>query len=363
MGDPLPLPPQAPAWQHWVMRTHHLLQLTAVLFLAVAGGCAAVAQHSSTPPLDPVVPLDRDRPTLDRVGGLRFRGALDLTGINGVGGLSGLWVSRDGARFSAIGDTGLVASGRLIHSDDGWLIGVRDVETRPLLVEEGQAASKRRVDAEEVLRLTNPDGSEGDWVVSFERDHRFLRYSQDGRGPAGVPTASVPTPPGVVESSPENGGLESLTQLTDGRFLTIEEGEEDVRRDPRQPRRAWVTAVVPGVPRQASDWRPFHYRSAPRFRPTGAAPLPDGGALVLERRVSLIGGWSTRIVRLPRAALHDGADVTGEEVARLEHPLLNDNFEGIATRPAPGGGTLVYIVSDDNFSPLQRSYLALFLLP
>lgn len=332
-----------------------------VLLLTLAGGCAAMAERGDEPTEAKPVPLDRERPTVERVGGLLFRGALDITGLNGVGGLSGLWVSADGARFSAIGDTGLVASGRLTHSADGRLTGVQDVQARPLPVEEGVASSKRRVDAEELLRLTKADGTEGDWIVAFERDHRLLRYPQDRRGPAGVPTP-VPTPTGVTDGSPENGGLESLAQLADGRLLTIEEGEEDTLRDPTRPRRAWVTAS-PGVPRQEADWLPFHYRSAPRFRPTGAAPLPDGGALVLERRVSLIGGWSTRIVRLPPTALRAGADATGQEVARLEHPLLNDNFEGIATRPAPGGGTLVYIVSDDNFSPFQRTYLALFLLP
>ena len=57
-----------------------------------------------------------------------------------------------------------------------------------------------------------------------------------------------------------------------------------------------------------------------------------------------------------------GAVIEGEELARLESPLVNDNFEGIATRPGPAGETLVYLISDDNFSSLQRTYLLQFAL-
>ncbi len=283
------------------------------LLLALAGGCAAVIGPQARPSSARQALLDASRPLADRVGALTFRGALDLTGIDKAGGLSGLWVAPDGGRFVAIGDTGLVVNGRLDHDADGRLIGADQMRVRPLTVEEGVTTVKRRTDAEELLDL--PDGG---WIVALERDHRLLRYAANPDGPNGVPTP-VPVPPSVEEDSPDNGGLESLARLADGRLLTIEEGEEDNVRDPTQPRRAWVTAS-PGLPTQRADWLPMTYRSAPRYRPTAAAGLPDGGALVLERRVSLLGGWSTRIVRVPATALRAGADIHGEELARLESP-------------------------------------------
>jgi hypothetical protein len=327
------------------------------LFLALAGGCATVIEPHAPSARATPVPLDPSRPLADRVGALTFRGALDLTGMSEAGGLSGLWVAPDGGRFVAIGDTGLVVDGRLDHDADGRLIGADQIRVRRLPVEEGVTKVKRRADAEELLGL--PDGG---WIVALERDHRLLRYAANPNGPQGVPTP-VPVPPLVEEDSPDNGGLESLARLADGRLLTIEEGREDSQRDdPTQPRRAWVT-TSPGLPTQRADWLPMAYRSAPRYRPTAAAGLPDGGAVVLERRASLLGGWSTRIVRVPATALHAGADIQGEELARLERPLLNDNFEGIAARPGPNGETLIYIVSDDNFLPFQRAYLVMFSLP
>jgi hypothetical protein len=47
---------------------------------------------------------------------------------------------------------------------------------------------------------------------------------------------------------------------------------------------------------------------------------------------------------------------------RLEPPLAADNFEGIAVKEI-GEGTMIFLVSDDNYFFLQRNLLLQFLLP
>lgn len=324
--------------------------LAILLLLALSGGCAAMIGGNRPPPSATTVPLDRARPGLEIAGDLRFRGALELAG-GGIGGLSGLWVEPGGGRFVAIGDTGLVATGHLDYDAAGRLSGARDLLTRPLAVEGGVTGRKGRTDAEDLTRL--PDGG---WLVALERDHRLLRYPFGVDGPDGTPRP-VPVPPMVEEDTPPNSGLESLTRLSDGRFLTIEEGVDGATAE----RRAWVTRAG-ALPERREDWLRLTYRTAPRYRPTSVAPLPDGGALVLERRFSLLGGWSSRIVRVAAADLRAGALIDGRELVRLEAPLLNDNFEGIATTAGPAGEILVYLVSDDNFNALQRNWLVLFAL-
>ena len=49
-----------------------------------------------------------------------------------------------------------------------------------------------------------------------------------------------------------------------------------------------------------------------------------------------------------------------EELARLASPYAVDNLEGLAATKGPRGETLLWLISDDNFNPLQRNLLLLF---
>ena len=75
----------------------------------------------------------------------------------------------------------------------------------------------------------------------------------------------------------------------------------------------------------------------------------------------MLGGWGTRIVLVQTGALPLGGVVEGREIARLQPPMATENYEGIDTRPLPGGGVAVYLVSDNNFKPvIQRTLLTMF---
>lgn len=112
----------------------------------------------------------------------------------------------------------------------------------------------------------------------------------------------------------------------------------------------------------ANGWAPLAYRRTAPFRPTDAARLPNGDVLVLERAFGLLTGAAMRLVRIAAADIHAGALLAGAPLAQLRPPLTVDNFEGLALRQAANGETLVYLLSDDNFSPLQRTYLLMFAL-
>jgi len=58
-----------------------------------------------------------------------------------------------------------------------------------------------------------------------------------------------------------------------------------------------------------------------------------------------------------RAAIRPGARLVGRTLAELAPPLTVDNFEAAAARAAPDGATLIYLLSDDNQSFLQRTLL------
>ena len=65
-------------------------------------------------------------------------------------------------------------------------------------------------------------------------------------------------------------------------------------------------------------------------------------------------------MRAEAADFQPGATAKPRELARLASPLAVDNLEGIAATKGPRGETLLWLISDDNFNPLQRNILLLF---
>ena len=303
--------------------------------LATLPGCAAAQREGllASPFALPDLP---GNPVLRPLGGLEIaRHEL------GFGGLSGLHIAPD-LTVTVISDIGRFAEMSL----------TLDTELRPLrlaLRRTGRLADGagrplprgHAGDAEALARL--PDGS---WLVAYERWHRIRRHAAlDGPG------SYVEAPPGL-ERAAANAGLESLAVLADGRWLAIAE-------ELPLPEAPGLTAGWLGGP---GAWVPIGWRPAPGMQPVDAAPLPGGGALVLERGFSLFGGFSARLTRIGAPALaaaHAGSVLEGEEILRFEPPLPVDNYEGVAVLRHQGR-LLVGIISDDNENRLQRTLLLLF---
>jgi hypothetical protein len=99
------------------------------------------------------------------------------------------------------------------------------------------------------------------------------------------------------------------------------------------------------------------------FDITDAAALPDGGIVVLERRFRYSEGVKMRIRRIAAKDLKPGALVSGEVLLEANDSLNIDNMEGIAVHRGASGETILTLISDDNFSALQRTLLMQFALP
>jgi hypothetical protein len=235
---------------------------------------------------------------------------------------------------------------RLVLREDGRPVGLTDLRTGRLRDGAGkQLARGYAGDAEGLARL--PDGS---WLVSFERWHRLRAF----RGLNG-PGAYVEAPPGL-DRAPFNGGVEALAVLADGAWLLVTENMPGGGAD-RRLRRAWLGG--PGA------WTAVSYRAGEGFDPADAAALPDGGAVVLERRFSLFGGFGGRVVRLAAAQLRGaepGAVLEGEGILSLSPPLPTENYEAVAVA-RHSGRTLLAVLADDNENMLQRSLSLLFACP
>jgi len=83
---------------------------------------------------------------------------------------------------------------------------------------------------------------------------------------------------------------------------------------------------------------------------------------VVERFFTILEGVKIRLVRLAAETLKPGATLRGAVLATLIPPVALDNIEGIAATRGINGETWIYLISDDNFSPLQRTLLLHFAL-
>ncbi|MFP6744433.1 MAG: esterase-like activity of phytase family protein, partial [Alphaproteobacteria bacterium] len=283
------------------------LAKVAVLLLAMSSGAAAepLAVDSSR------VRLNTEDWTQSTIGGLEYRGGLELTSANGCfGGLSGLDISPNGARLLSVSDRGRWVELDLVYDDDGRLAGVGDGAIFALHGVGGRTLADSGKDAEDLARL-----ADGRLAVSFERLHRVVLSNA---APAPGPAVRL-TLPRRIAQAPGNGGIEGLTELAPGRLLALTEalliaGDRVV---------GWLLSTGGGPAAE------LFFATTRGFKPTSLATLPDGDVLVLERSYSVLAGAAARLSRIDGDSIVPGALLEGTEIARISLPLTVDNFEGL----------------------------------
>ena len=290
------------------------------------------------------VELDSAAPGRTQVGVLEYRGGLRLrTAHPDFGGLSGLWVAGDASRLLAVSDRGHWFGAVIEHDAEGRLAGLAWAALWPMTNIAADPLVPPWTDAESLAVV----GQEA--MVGFERENRLWRYPFADETVAGDAGATLIT---RMDIATLNGGIEALTALGDGRLLAIAELVESETGNA-----AWI--IEPGGAVAAR----LSYRPEAGFHPTGATTLANGDVIVLERRLTLLLGAAARLVLVPADVIVAGAVLEGVELARFVPPLAVDNFEAVAAAPDPDGGTLLFVLSDDNFSVLQRTLLLAFRLP
>jgi hypothetical protein len=313
---------------------------------ACAGGSPppAGAQDQRVEIYSSALTLKIDEPTATRVGSLLWRGGIEMkTSSPNFGGWSDLYVSPDGRSLTSISDEGAWLTAKIDHDADGNLVGLSGASIGQLRGLNGNPIeTKAEGDAEAMAHL--PDGS---WLVAFERRHRLWRYQALTATPAPVEG------PAGMGRQPANGGIEALTALADGTLVAI--SEEYSQRAGTAA--GWIGRPVAGG---RYEWRSFFYATIPDFKPTAITMLPDGSLATLERAFDMVRGVRCRVMRFHATELRPGGTVQPEELARLASPYAVDNLEGLAASRGTRGETLLWLISDDNFNPLQRNMLMLF---
>lgn len=311
---------------------------------------APVAIEVNARPIPHFEPRDRARV---RFGSLQYRSGLVLTSPHrGFGGLSGFrFLDDQGVRFLALSDHGSWFTGAIRYSGSR-MIGLDDVEAAPMLNAEGRPITEKRLwyDTESLAR----DGSLV--YVGLERVNQIMRFDF-ARGGTRARGEVVPTPP-AVRKLPYNEGLEALVfvprdmkgQPLAGTLIAMSEGGFDADGN--------LIGFLIGGPSPGQ----FSIKRTDEQFISDAVLLASGELLILERKFSWFTGINIRIRSIPLRTVAPGALVDGPVLfeADLGHEV--DNMEGIDTHVTAEGETVLTMVSDDNFSMLQRTLLLQFTL-
>jgi hypothetical protein len=345
-----------------------LLKLTAAGLSAAAMPEFARAQGATEPPPKPDVPDEftvtapvsievnarplqsfdpRDRSHV-RFGSLEFRSGLVLTSrFPGFGGLSGLRLDAKGERFISFSDKGSWFTGRIVYQGRE-MSGLADVEAAPMLGADGKPITARGWFDSESIAL------DGSFVyIGLERVNQVLRFDFS-KGFTRARGEVVPLPPAAAKL-PFNQGLEALLFVPKGlplagTLIAISERGLDAQGN--------LIAFLVGGPSPGQ----FSVRRTDGYDVSDAVLLPSGEILVLERKFSLVAGIGIRIRRIALHAVAPGAVVDGPGIFEADLGYEIDNMEGIDAYLTPEGDTVLTLISDDNFSVIQRTLLLQFTL-
>lgn len=288
---------------------------------------------------------DRER---RRFGKLTFLGGLELRSDDPeFGGFSSGQIDPDGRGFLVISDHAHWFSGRFVE-ENGTLKGIEGAMIAPIIAPNGRRMKETRYfDAEGFARQGKTA------FVSVERSHDILQFDlSQGLGARGRLLDVPPEMKGLTG----NRGVEALGVLPKesahaGALIALAESA---------PRGA-KSADIPGFILGPKGGR-LAVRKIGDFDVTDLNFLPGGDMLVLERRFVPFFGLGFRIRRIPIATVRPGAVLDGEVLIEADFSHQIDNMEALMVHRAADGRVVLTLMSDDNFSILQRNLVLRFAL-
>lgn len=327
----------------------------ALLALGIVATPASAQKSDNDRPLSiaitarPIDSFDARDVARRRFGALEFRGGLELTSnYRDFGGISGIRVMPDGTHFIAASDRARWLRGRIDYKD-GKPVGIADAEMAPMLGPDGRLLTARKwYDTESVA-----DDGAGTVYVGIERVNKIVKFDY-GRSGLLARVQPIPLPPGI-DTLPQNQGLECLAVIPKGMpgagtLIAISERGLDEAGN--------LKAFLIGGPSPGT----FSVKRSGDFDATDCVVTPDGDLVLLERKFSWTAGVAMRLRRIALSHVMPGALVDGQILMTADMGFQIDNMEGLGVHRDKSGDIVLTLISDDNFSMLQRTILLQFAL-
>lgn len=287
-------------------------------------------------------------PERRQFGKLTFLSGLELRGNDPeFGGISSGVMDADGLGFLAASDHAHWIKGRLVEKN-GVLSGVEEVVIAPMRAPNGRRMKETRYfDTEGMTRRGN------EVFVSVERTQDIFRFDLTKGFAARGQLIEVPS---AMKALDYNLGIEAIgimppQSIRPGALIGLAERAPSPRAKEDIP--GWIMGPGGGA---------LSVRRRDNFDITDLNFLPTGDLLILERRFVPFMGLSVRIRRVPIALVKPGALLDGEVLFEVDHSCQIDNMEALLLHQDKSGRIIITLLSDDNFSILQRTLVLRFML-
>lgn len=315
------------------------------LTILVSAASIKVSQEKIVIEARRITSFDPENESRSRFGSLEFRGGLVLSSASKhFGGFSALRVQPDTAHFVAVSDRTYWLQGRITYTANRPS-AIVDAIMAPVLNTKGKPA--KNWDTESIAE------SGKTLYLGIEGMDSIMRYDF-GRKGIFAAAQPVPVPPGA-RKLPKNKGLEALVFIPkpyrlQGTLLAFSERGLDSSGN--------LEAFLIGGPRPGN----FSVKRNQEFDISDAALLPGGDLLILERKFFLLEGITVRIRRIHWADIKPGATVDGPVLFEANGRYEIDNMEALSVNRNSAGEIILTLMSDDNFSIIQRTLLLQFAL-
>ncbi|WP_386679484.1 esterase-like activity of phytase family protein [Loktanella sp. R86503] len=240
------------------------------------------------------------------------------------GGMSGIEISADGSRFTALSDRSTLWQGTVTRKGGVITAMTPDLVT-PLHISDGSKTTHHNGDSEGLAL-----GADGTVYVSFEGLARVAAYPDVTGSAVRIPRMAA------FDAMQSNASLEALAISADGALYTLPE------------RSGSALQPFPVYRYQDDRWTTaFEISRTGPFLPVGADIGPDGLFYLLERDFTGI-GFRSRIRRFDMAG-------GGAETLLETRTGVHDNLEGISVWRDSAGAIRMTLIADDNFKFFQTT--------
>jgi hypothetical protein len=284
------------------------------------------------------------------LGKLHLRGALVLSSSDDrVGGISGLALSANGRELLAISDRGWWLRGRIEYRES-VVSDITIEEIAPMLDQDGRESHVKIERDAEALSLVQKGKLGGSAYVGFEGRSRIELFDFSNNDLSARPV-DVPIP-NALRQLPRNNGIEALGFIPHGPhagslIVTTEKGFDANRN------------IVATVVNSKTAFK-FAIERFEDFTVTDLAVTDDGQVFTLERSRDPKSLPSMALRRFQIDDVKAQSQIKPELLFSGRLPFYAiDNMEALAIHDI-GDERRITVISDDNFSPEQRTIFLQF---